>query len=131
MSEEFLESEVLFFNQIHQSEAEDKKVLLKLKKEEINSDDEIDQAADNNNKKKMVRSMPMNIPSQGIFHRRGNGYEEDEDEEEMVPPHLIMARRLAGKMTFSMCSGQGRTLKGRDLSRVRNSILRMTGFIEV
>jgi len=130
MSEEFLESEVLFFNQIHQSEAEDKKVLMKLKKEEeINSDDEIDQAADKK-KKKMVRSMPMNIP-EGIFHRRGNGYEEDEDEEEMVPPHLIMARRLAGKMTFSMCSGHGRTLKGRDLSRVRNSILRMTGFIEV
>lgn len=46
---------------------------------------------------------------------------------EVVPPHVLLARRRAA---FSMCSGQGRTLKGRDLRRVRDSVLRMTGFIE-
>ncbi|KAI3818680.1 hypothetical protein L1987_12495 [Smallanthus sonchifolius] len=53
-----------------------------------------------------------------------------EEEEEIVPPHVILARRMAGKAAFSLCSGNGRTLKGRDLSEVRNSILRLTGFIE-
>jgi hypothetical protein len=47
--------------------------------------------------------------------------------EVVVPPQVLLARRRAA---FSMCSGQGRTLKGRDLRRVRDSVLRMTGFIE-
>ncbi|CAM0882506.1 unnamed protein product [Alopecurus aequalis] len=58
------------------------------------------------------------------------GHEEEEDGEhvgEVEPPHVLMARRRAA---FSVCSGQGRTLKGRDLTRVRDSVLRMTGFIE-
>ncbi|KAI8525742.1 hypothetical protein RHMOL_Rhmol13G0253600 [Rhododendron molle] len=56
----------------------------------------------------------------------------DEDEgEQFVPPHVILGRRISdGKMAFSVCTGNGRTLKGRDLSQVRNSILRMTGFLE-
>ncbi|KAI3764826.1 hypothetical protein L2E82_14843 [Cichorium intybus] len=54
----------------------------------------------------------------------------DADEEQRVPPHVILERRIAGKAAFSLCSGNGRTLKGRDLSEVRNSILRMTGFLE-
>ncbi|URE11589.1 DUF584 domain containing protein [Musa troglodytarum] len=49
---------------------------------------------------------------------------------DMIPPHLIVARRVVDKMAFSMCVGIGRTLKGRDLNQVRNSILRMTGFLE-
>ncbi|KAJ8465435.1 hypothetical protein OPV22_027987 [Ensete ventricosum] len=44
-----------------------------------------------------------------------------------VPPHIIVARR---KTAFSVCVGNGRTLKGRELCHVRNSILRMTGFLE-
>ena len=63
--------------------------------------------------------------------RRGRNEEEAEDGEhgggEVEPPHVLMARRRAA---FSVCSGQGRTLKGRDLTRVRDSVLRMTGFIE-
>uniref|UniRef100_A0A0E0JNH8 Uncharacterized protein n=1 Tax=Oryza punctata TaxID=4537 RepID=A0A0E0JNH8_ORYPU len=35
---------------------------------------------------------------------------------EVVPPHVLLARRRAA---FSMCSGQGRTLKGRDLRRTQ------------
>ncbi|KAL7604269.1 uncharacterized protein LOC111886793 [Lactuca sativa] len=56
--------------------------------------------------------------------------DDDADVDERVPPHVILERRIAGKAAFSLCSGNGRTLKGRDLSEVRNSILRMTGFLE-
>ncbi|EHA8591985.1 hypothetical protein COCNU_contig69158091G000010 [Cocos nucifera] len=45
---------------------------------------------------------------------------------ERIPPHIIVARRTADKMAFSVCTG----LKGRHLRHVRNSILRMTGFLE-
>lgn len=84
------------------------------------------------------KSVPVKIPNNG-FDRfgsaddesDGNYYREEEwDEGEMVPPHVIVRRRIAGKMAFSVCTGNGRTLKGRDLSQVRNSILRMTGFLE-
>ncbi|KAG2318952.1 hypothetical protein Bca4012_054821 [Brassica carinata] len=73
-------------------------------------------------------SLPVNIP--------GRKYSEDEEYSEdggrrMVPPHLIVGRRMErGQMAFSVCTGHGRTLKGRDLSRVRNSVLRLTGFLE-
>lgn len=54
------------------------------------------------------------------------------EEEEMAPPHEYLARRLARTQiaSHSMCEGVGRTLKGRDLSKVRNAILTKTGFIE-
>ncbi|CAN1253193.1 hypothetical protein LINPERPRIM_LOCUS8253 [Linum perenne] len=43
-----------------------------------------------------------------------------------VPPHELLARtRIA---SFSVHEGIGRTLKGRDLSRVRNAIWEKTGF---
>ncbi|KAF3449827.1 hypothetical protein FNV43_RR05906 [Rhamnella rubrinervis] len=102
--------------------------------------------------KKVASSLPVNIPAD---HRRHHHHhhrvifsarfgddkdadqcqlEEDEEEEweegELVPPHVIVGRRIAGKMAFSVFTGNGRTLKGRDLSQVRNSILRMTGFLE-
>ncbi|KAG6414420.1 hypothetical protein SASPL_127142 [Salvia splendens] len=53
-------------------------------------------------------------------------------DDEMVPPHEYVARRAAAAQvaSFSMCEGVGRTLKGRDLSRLRNAILTKTGFLE-
>ncbi|KAE8719878.1 Pentatricopeptide repeat superfamily protein [Hibiscus syriacus] len=84
-------------------------------------------------KKVATGSLPVNIPRHhygSVFHC-GEDFEEDEEEEgEIVPPHVILGRRIAGKMAFSVCTGNGRTLKGRDLSQVRNLILRMTGFLE-
>ncbi|KAF3642764.1 hypothetical protein FXO37_22381 [Capsicum annuum] len=58
--------------------------------------------------------------------------DDDEDEDEMMPPHEWIAKKLErSKITsFSVCEGVGRTLKGRDLSRVRNAILSKTGFLE-
>ncbi|CAA2975468.1 Hypothetical predicted protein [Olea europaea subsp. europaea] len=57
--------------------------------------------------------------------------EEDDDGGEVVPPHEYLARRMAGNQTaFSMFEGVGRTLEGRDLSKLRNDILTKTGFLE-
>ncbi|GJN17797.1 hypothetical protein PR202_gb04895 [Eleusine coracana subsp. coracana] len=78
---------------------------------------------------------PIEIPAASSGARDANHWEGEEEERgrrdngevAVVPPHVLLARRRAA---FSMCSGQGRTLKGRDLRRVRDSVLRMTGFIE-
>ncbi|GMH05749.1 hypothetical protein Nepgr_007589 [Nepenthes gracilis] len=58
----------------------------------------------------------------------GDDYDGNED---MLPPHEWLARKLARNQisSFSVFEGVGRTLKGRDLSRVRNAVLTRTGFI--
>ncbi|XP_010478328.1 PREDICTED: uncharacterized protein LOC104757297 [Camelina sativa] len=74
-------------------------------------------------------SVPVNIPMMRRYSSSDD--EDDEGGRRMVPPHLIVGRRVeGGQMAFSVCTGNGRTLKGRDLSRVRNSVLRLTGFLE-
>ncbi|KAK4714910.1 hypothetical protein R3W88_020817 [Solanum pinnatisectum] len=61
-----------------------------------------------------------------------NDDDDDDDEGEMMPPHEWIAKKLERSKisSFSVCEGVGRTLKGRDLSRVRNAILSKTGFLE-
>ena len=67
-----------------------------------------------------------------------NNYDDDDDEEEddnddeRLPPHEFLAREYAKseRTSFSVLEGAGRTLKGRDLSRVRNAVLTYTGFVE-
>ncbi|KAF3322446.1 hypothetical protein FCM35_KLT13587 [Carex littledalei] len=54
---------------------------------------------------------------------------EEDGMEEMVPPHVIVARSHIS--SFSVLEGAGRTLKGRDLRRVRNAVLQKTGFLDV
>ncbi|EER94255.1 uncharacterized protein LOC8075873 [Sorghum bicolor] len=67
----------------------------------------------------------------------------DDDDEElfhgdaaMLPPHEMVARASAGAgyaspgKPSSMLEGVGRTLKGRDLRRVRDAVLRQTGFLD-
>ncbi|KZV21598.1 hypothetical protein F511_23638 [Dorcoceras hygrometricum] len=127
MAEELQESEVVF-------------------PENDNEDDPITPAAFNESvepayntgirKKKKTKmidkrtSVPVKIPGNCSWL----GYvapELDCDDGEIVPPHVITARRMAGKMiAFSVCTGNGGTLKGRNIREVRNSILRMTGFLE-
>jgi hypothetical protein len=52
----------------------------------------------------------------------------------MLPPHEMVARASAGGAgpvaPFSMLEGAGRTLKGRDLRRVRDAVLRQTGWLD-
>jgi hypothetical protein len=54
---------------------------------------------------------------------------DDEDGGEMVPPHVLAARRRA--RSSSVLEGAGRTLKGRDLRRLRNAVLQQTGFLDL
>ncbi|CAN6462205.1 unnamed protein product [Victoria cruziana] len=82
-------------------------------------------------------SAPVNIPDwskilRGEDFRRSRGGEFEYDKEEegggssMIPPHELVAR--VQMASFSVHEGVGRTLKGRDLSRVRNAIWKQTGF---
>ncbi|CAI9767742.1 unnamed protein product [Fraxinus pennsylvanica] len=87
---------------------------------------------------KFHQSAPVNVPvwPKKINFKNHNNYmgsfdevddEELDDEEEMVPPHVMVARSHA---TFSVFEGVGRTLKGRDLRRVRNAVFQKTGFLD-
>ncbi|KAI3412827.1 uncharacterized protein J3R85_016832 [Psidium guajava] len=51
---------------------------------------------------------------------------EEEDRESRVPPHEYLARRRGASL--SVHEGFGRTLKGRDLSRMRDAIWKSVGF---
>lgn len=86
-----------------------------------------------------AKSLPVNVPDWSMilkeeYKRRSDDVDEDdveeEDEEDRVPPHEYLARQFARTRvaSFSVHEGIGRTLKGRDLSRVRNAIWEKTGF---
>lgn len=96
-------------------------------------------------------SLPVNIPDWSKIlrgeYRNGsrrkvvgleNDLEESDEEEgagdggsgDRLPPHEFLARQMARTRigSFSVHEGVGRTLKGRDLSRVRNAVWARTGF---
>ncbi|CAK9149632.1 unnamed protein product [Ilex paraguariensis] len=87
-------------------------------------------------------SFPVNIPDWSKIlkedcrdnQRRENddnfGEEDGEDGENRIPPHEFLARQFARTRiaSYSLHEGIGRTLKGRDLSRVRNAIWEKIGF---
>ncbi|KAG1331061.1 hypothetical protein COCNU_02G010290 [Cocos nucifera] len=85
------------------------------------------------------QSAPVRVPVPPPNMRRGWGESEMDDrdldeDEEMLPPHEIVARRSGNgspMTTFSVLEGVGRTLKGRDLRRVRNAVWRKTGFLDL
>ncbi|CAL1381228.1 unnamed protein product [Linum trigynum] len=97
--------------------------------------------------KSAASSLPVNIPDWSKIlkeeyreNRRSRDPFDDEDEEldgggddygnGGVPPHEFLARQMARTRiaSFSVHEGVGRTLKGRDLSRVRNAIWEKTRF---
>ncbi|URE06455.1 DUF584 domain containing protein [Musa troglodytarum] len=86
-------------------------------------------------------SLPVNIPDwskilgncANSYGKNSSGFWEEEagdgdelDGRRMVPPHELLWRSRAASM--SVHEGIGRTLKGRDLSRVRNAVWQITGF---
>lgn len=82
---------------------------------------------------KFHQSAPVNVP---VWQKKDGPvggldlFDEVEDElegEEMVPPHVMVAQ---SHVTYSVFEGVGRTLKGRDLRRVRNAVFQKTGFID-
>ncbi|GAB2275084.1 hypothetical protein Dimus_009851 [Dionaea muscipula] len=97
-------------------------------------------------------SLPVNVPDWSKILREeykenrrntdfnDEGGEEDEGEEEegegegegkgrWLPPHEFLLARTRTS-SFSVHEGIGRTLKGRDLSRVRNAIWAKIGFLD-
>ncbi|KAG8055572.1 hypothetical protein GUJ93_ZPchr0001g32268 [Zizania palustris] len=76
-------------------------------------------------------SRPVDIP-RAARRRSGADQADDDVRGTMVPPHVMVSRRRSegepGAAAFSLRSGTGRAR--RDLSHLRNSVLRMTGFIE-
>ncbi|KAB2622343.1 hypothetical protein D8674_024525 [Pyrus ussuriensis x Pyrus communis] len=94
--------------------------------------------------KVMSSSLPVNIPDwskilkDGYKEQRkldsdenccGEFYSDDEEDDGgdgRVPPHEYLARTRGA--SFSVHEGIGRTLKGRDLRRVRNAIWKKVGF---
>ncbi|KAK3006402.1 hypothetical protein RJ639_015543 [Escallonia herrerae] len=128
MTEEFQESEVIFAENGLENHRETCNFQGNPNSREL-------LGGNNNNKlKRKKNSVPVNIPENGSksswFQYGDHSDFFDDEADERVPPHVILGRRISGKMAFSVCTGKGRTLKGRDLSEVRNSVLRMTGFLE-
>ncbi|KAK6796475.1 hypothetical protein RDI58_004176 [Solanum bulbocastanum] len=86
----------------------------------------------------MASSAPVNVPdwskiyrvdSVESFHDSDDGA--DDHELNIIPPHEYLARgygRSRKSTTDSMFEGMGRTLKGRDMSRVRDAVWSQTGF---
>lgn len=89
-------------------------------------------------------SLPVNVPDWSKIlkdeyrdNRRRDCVDDDDFDEDggedggnRIPPHEFLAKQLARTRiaSFSVHEGVGRTLKGRDLSRVRNAIWEKTGF---
>ncbi|KAL2473396.1 hypothetical protein Fot_49138 [Forsythia ovata] len=83
----------------------------------------------------MATSAPVNVPDWSKIYRVDSveSMHESDDgmdvgESEMFPPHEYLARVYAGSRNNSVFEGVGRTLKGRDLSRVRDAVWSQTGF---
>ncbi|OVA06598.1 Senescence regulator S40 [Macleaya cordata] len=83
----------------------------------------------------MAASAPVNVPdwtkilrvnSVESLQDSDDGY--DDDDSERVPPHEYLARGSRRMTTTSVFEGVGRTLKGRDMSRVRDAVWSQTGF---
>ncbi|XP_060194020.1 protein S40-5-like [Lycium barbarum] len=82
----------------------------------------------------MATSAPVNFPDWSKIYRV-NSVESlhdsddgvDDHDSEMVPPHEYIARSRNSN-AHSVFEGVGRTLKGRDLSRVRDAVWSQTGF---
>ncbi|XP_051217236.1 uncharacterized protein [Lolium perenne] len=88
------------------------------------------------------QSAPVKVPVRPPRKPAMDRWDEADDDDDqlrrgdaaMLPPHEMVARASAGGAgpvaPFSMLEGAGRTLKGRDLRRVRDAVLRQTGWLD-
>lgn len=111
MSEEFQESDIIFPDQSKNSEYDQKTKLYNTRNEEKST----------RRRETAEKTSPVRIPTNNFPCTEWDTTEE----EDKTPPHVIIERRMKEQIAFSVC-----TLKGRDLNRHRNSVLRMTGFLE-
>ncbi|KAG6419030.1 hypothetical protein SASPL_121238 [Salvia splendens] len=80
----------------------------------------------------MATSAPVNVPDWSKIYRVDSVeslHDSDDglDDSELVPPHEYLAREYT-RSRNSVFEGVGRTLKGRDMSRVRDAVWSQTGF---
>ncbi|EOA17437.1 hypothetical protein CARUB_v10005751mg [Capsella rubella] len=74
-------------------------------------------------------SAPVNVPDWSMVHtKKTNKKVDDSDDDNVSPEEYFMGRSRSS--SSSVMEGVGRKLKGRDLSKVRNAILKQTGFLE-
>ncbi|XP_020589643.1 uncharacterized protein LOC110030979 [Phalaenopsis equestris] len=78
------------------------------------------------------QSAPVTIPNWSKIFSNSEREDEEGEDEDRVPPHEWIAKKMERNQipSFSVCDGEGRTLKGRDQRRVRNAVLTRTGFLE-
>lgn len=85
---------------------------------------------------KYHQSAPVDVPVLPKTVRMSNWFNDDDYDDgaegEMLPPHEIVLRSSKDSpvLSSSVVEGVGRTLKGKDLSQVRNAVLRQTGFLD-
>ncbi|XP_057797794.1 protein S40-6-like [Salvia miltiorrhiza] len=96
-----------------------------------------DSVAESPHRRHLATSAPVNVPDWSKIYRVDSVeslHDSDEgliDNSEVVPPHEYLARQYASSRKMaanSVFEGVGRTLKGRDLSRVRDAVWSQTGF---
>lgn len=83
-----------------------------------------------------AESVPVNVPVWPKWLRSGSQAEREAEEQEeedsgngeWLPPHEYLARARRWRVATSVLEGVGRTLKGRDMSRVRDAVWSQTGF---
>jgi hypothetical protein len=84
----------------------------------------------------MATSLPVNVPdwskilrvdSVDSLYEFDDGMDSSSNDPEMIPPHEYLAREYTRGAT-SVFEGVGRTLKGRDMRRVRDAVWSRTGF---
>ncbi|KFK43441.1 hypothetical protein AALP_AA1G125700 [Arabis alpina] len=95
------------------------------------------------NRRQLASSAPVNVPDWSKIYRVNSvesiheSEEEDDEDSGMMPPHEYLAksqkrrsRKSGGGVGggASVLEGVGRTLKGRELRRVRDAIWSQTGF---
>ncbi|CAH2078318.1 unnamed protein product [Thlaspi arvense] len=90
---------------------------------------------DGRTKRHVATSAPMNVPDwskilkvESVESMHNNDVADGDWESEMVPPHEYVARSRKGEGGSSVFLGVGRTLKGRDMRRVRDAVWSQTGF---
>ncbi|KAK1424890.1 hypothetical protein QVD17_20231 [Tagetes erecta] len=85
-------------------------------------------------KPKKQHSIPISIPKSiaRVGYVESDLFEDDYEYERIVPPHVILGRRVARKvLAYSICTGCGKTSKGRELIQVRDLIFRLMGYLEI
>ncbi|XP_076899502.1 protein S40-2-like [Bidens hawaiensis] len=81
-------------------------------------------------KKRKTSSAPINIPESksSVYEElslESDLFEEDNASGQIIPPHVTWDRKIAENVAYSICT------RRRDTLKIRDFILKMTGFHEI